>query len=185
VGGRDYATEADFCQLFREQMNRFYFLSLLLTADADRAEQCFVTSLESCMQSRRVFKDWAQRWATHTIIKTAIHIVAPAQVTAGSGILRPERDATGSGAEALLSALQAVPPLDRFVHHMTVVERYSDLECSTFLGCSAKEVRQSRERALERLGANQSLSKMVTEFDPVMAKAFISNMVEKAAHVRP
>ena len=46
AGVRDYATEADFCQLFREQMNRFYFLSLLLTADANKAEQCFVASLE-------------------------------------------------------------------------------------------------------------------------------------------
>jgi DNA-directed RNA polymerase specialized sigma24 family protein len=171
--------------MFREQMNRFYFLSLLLTADADKAEQCFVTSLESCMKSRRVFKDWAERWASHTIIKTAIQIMTPALLKASDGITRPDIHPESAGPEALLAALQAVPPLDRFVHHMTVVERYSDLECSTFLECSPKEVRQSRERALERLGANASLSQMVTDFDPAIAKAFISNMVERAAQARP
>ncbi len=177
AGVRDYATEADFCQLFREQMNRFYFLSLLLTADANKAERCFVASLESCMQSRRIFKDWAPRWATHTIIKTAVQIVSPAQLKSDTeGVVRPV-EVSGSGPDALLAALQAVPPLDRFVHHMTVVERYSDLECSTFLGCSPKDVRLSRDRALQRLGDNASLSQMVTEFDPVMAKAFISSVV--------
>ena len=180
---REYATEADFCQLFREQMNRFYFLSLLLTADATKAEQCFVTSLELCMQSRRIFKDWAQRWATHTIIKTAIQIVSPSALRANVvGLRSPEMGNTSP--EALLAALQSIPPLDRFVHHMTVVERYSDLECSTFLECTPTEVRQSRERALQRLGANGSLSQMVSEFDPTVAKAFISNIVERAAQVR-
>jgi DNA-directed RNA polymerase specialized sigma24 family protein len=181
---RDYATEADFCQLFREQMNRFYFLSLLLTADAGKAEQCFVTSLEACINSRRIFQDWAQRWATHTIIKTAIQIVSPSQLKPNAeSLVRSNEEAFGSGAEALLAALQAVPTLDRFVHHMTVVERYSDLECSTFLGCTPKDVRQSRERALQRLGSNEGLAQLVTEFDPIVAKAFISSMVERAIQI--
>lgn len=179
--GREYATESDFCQLFRDHMNQFYFLSLLLTADATKAEQCFVASLDSCMKSRRVFKDWAHRWATHTIIKQAIEIIAPAQQESPDDVLRFENHANLTAPEALLSALQSIPPLDRFVHHMTVVERYSDLESSTFLGCTPKEVRESRERALQRLSANQSLAQMVTEFDASVAREFISTMAAKAS----
>ena len=179
--GREYATESDFCQLFRDHMNQFYFLSLLLTADASKAEECFVASLDSCMKSRRVFKDWAHRWATHTIIKKAIEMIAPAQQRKSESVLRFENHASLTAPEALLSALQTIPALDRFVHHMTVVERYSDLESSTFLGCSPKEVRESRERALQRLAANESLSQMVSEFDPSVAREFIHTMVAKAS----
>lgn len=178
---RDYATESDFCQLFRDQMNEFYFLSLLLTADANLAEECFVASLDSCLRSRRVFKGWAHRWATHTIIKTAIQMVSPAQQKHADTIIRFEAGSNHTSAEVLLLALQSIPALDRFVHHMTVVERYSDLESSAFLGCTAKEVRESRERALQRLAANEFLSQIVTDFDPTVAREFISSMVAKAS----
>lgn len=179
--GREYATESDFCQLFRDHMNQFYFLSLLLTADATKAEECFVASLDSCMKSRRVFKEWAHRWATHTIIKTAIEMISPAQQRNTDGALSFENHGSLTAPDALLSALQSIPALDRFVHHMTVVERYSDLESSTFLGCSPKEVRESRERALQRLAANESLSQMVTDFDASVAREFIHTMVAKAS----
>jgi len=179
--GREYATEADFCQLFRDHMNQFYFLSLLLTADATKAEECFVASLDACMKSRRVFKDWAHRWATHTIIKKAIEMVSPAQQKQTNGVLRFEGHASLTAPETLLSALQTIPALDRFVHHMTIVERYSDLESATFLGCTPKEVRESRERALQRLADNRALTQMVTEFDASVAREFISTMAAKAS----
>jgi DNA-directed RNA polymerase specialized sigma24 family protein len=181
---RDYATEADFCQLFREQMNRFYFLSLMLTADADKAEQCFVTSLGTCTQSRRIFKDWAQRWATHTIIKTAIQIMSPVQIQQQDARSRSEHDEVSSEPEVVLSALQSFPPLDRFVYHMTLVERYSDLECSTFMGCTPQEVRLSRERAVQRLTTDESLSRIVNEFDVITAKGLISSLVERTSQIR-
>lgn len=179
--GREYATESDFCQLFRDRMNQFYFLSLLLTADARKAEECFGASLDACMKSRRVFREWAHRWATHTIIKTAIQMVSPAQQKNVDSVLRFDRYASLTAPDALLSALQSIPPLDRFVHHMTVVERYSDLESSAFLGCTPKDVRESRERALQRLAANQGLAQMVADFDPSVAREFISTMVAKAS----
>ena len=71
--GRDYATIADFCGLFKAEANRFYYLCRLLVGDT-RAEQCFVSSLENCLLSHRVFREWAQRWAVHTIVKTAIQM---------------------------------------------------------------------------------------------------------------
>lgn len=178
---REYSSEADFCELFREQMNRYYFLALVLTADAEKAERCFVTGLESCLQSRRIFKEWAHRWAIHTIIKTAIDLVSPAQRKAQKPIHLPKSEASSSEPEALLAALESVPPLDRFVHYMTVVERYSDLECSTFLGCTPSEVRESRERVLLRVGNNEQLAQMVTDFNPGVAQVFIKSLVAKAS----
>jgi hypothetical protein len=40
-----YATVTDFCEIFTEKMHSLYLLSFLLTADKDKAEQCFVGAL--------------------------------------------------------------------------------------------------------------------------------------------
>ena len=41
----DYATSADFCRIFVEQVNSLYLLSLLLTADPQKAEQCYLSGV--------------------------------------------------------------------------------------------------------------------------------------------
>ena len=38
----EYATAQDFCQIFDKDMSGLYLLSLLLTGDHEKAEQCFV-----------------------------------------------------------------------------------------------------------------------------------------------
>jgi hypothetical protein len=38
-----YATSADFGQIFHDEMEGLYLLSFLLTADREKAEQCFVS----------------------------------------------------------------------------------------------------------------------------------------------
>jgi DNA-directed RNA polymerase specialized sigma24 family protein len=148
---RDYATVADFCGLFKTEANRFYFLCRLLTTDSERAEECFGESLESCLRSHRVFREWAQRWATHTIIKTAIQMKESAEM-----IEKPSQ-ASQRKAEMLLSVVQGLARLDRFVYVMTVFERYSDQECATLLGSTLREVRTARERALAELAKNPEL----------------------------
>jgi hypothetical protein len=40
-----YATRTDFCQVFRNEANSLYLLSLLLTADHAKAEKCFARGL--------------------------------------------------------------------------------------------------------------------------------------------
>jgi len=67
-----YATGADFCRIFREDMNRLYLLSLLLTGDEAMAEKCFVRGLEDAGKGNPVFREWAQSWAWRTIIQKAI-----------------------------------------------------------------------------------------------------------------
>ena len=44
-----YASSTDFRQVFDEDMKALYLLSFLLTADREKAEQCFVSGLEDAV----------------------------------------------------------------------------------------------------------------------------------------
>src|SRR5580700_12275377 len=55
-----YATGADFCRIFKRDMNSLYLLSFLLTGDHAIAEKCFVRGLEVSSKSHPVFKKWAE-----------------------------------------------------------------------------------------------------------------------------
>ena len=72
-----YATRADFRQIFDEEMNGLYLLSFLLTADREKAEQCFVSGLEDAVEGNPVFKEWARSWARRTIIQNAVQVINP------------------------------------------------------------------------------------------------------------
>jgi hypothetical protein len=145
---KGYATPADFCDLFKGEMSRFYFLALLLTADANAAEKCFAAALESS-QTGSVFSEWAPRWATHNIIKEAIRMIAPVQST------NPQENVhvgwNGSELQTMAAMITTVPALDRFVYVMSVLENYSDRECASFLGCAPADVKPARERAILQL----------------------------------
>ena len=41
----DYATHADFCDVFRNDTKRLYLLAFLLTANHEESEQCFVSTI--------------------------------------------------------------------------------------------------------------------------------------------
>ena len=43
-----YATAADFKQIFTEDINSLYLLSLLLTGSPEKAEKCFVEFIAPC-----------------------------------------------------------------------------------------------------------------------------------------
>lgn len=157
----EYATREDFCRVFTENLDRLYQLSLLLTGDPKKAEQCFVAGLEDSVKANAPFKDWAGSWAKRVIIKNAIHALQPHPGTTGSAIAgSPQRR---SGAESLL----ALGDFERFVFVMSVLERYSEQECSVLLGCSFREIRTARIRALEQLAS--SLTSTGRESDQVNA----------------
>ena len=44
-----YASSDDFRRVFDEDMNSLYVLSFLLTADHEKAEQCFVSGVEDAV----------------------------------------------------------------------------------------------------------------------------------------
>jgi len=149
-----YATEADFCRIFRDDMNRLYLLSLLLTGNQAAAEKCFVRGLEDSAKGNPVFKEWAQSWARRTIIRNAIQLMQP----------RPIDACTADGSERhaakeadRIAAVVDLPTFDRFVFVMTVLEGYSDQECSLLLDCTRDEVIAARTRAFEQVGRSAQI----------------------------
>jgi hypothetical protein len=52
-----------------------------------------------------------------------------------------------------MAAVLALEPFERFVYVMTVLERYSDQDCSLLLGCARRDVVAARTRAFEQTGS--------------------------------
>src|SRR5246127_5764322 len=73
-----YATATDFGEVFTEEMHSLYLLSFLLTADKDKAEQCFIGGLGECLEGMSAFMEWARLWARRAIIRQAIQVIKPA-----------------------------------------------------------------------------------------------------------
>ena len=152
----DYATSTDFQQIFTEDMAGLHLLAFLLTADQDKAEQCFVAGLEDSINGNPVFRQWARSWSRRAIIKRAIRVIAPLPADPR---LRPAVSAEVGASErdVLISSVTALAPFQRFVFAMAVLEGYSTTECALLLRCTAKEVIVAREESLRevslRLGA--------------------------------
>jgi DNA-directed RNA polymerase specialized sigma24 family protein len=151
-GSTQYAAAADFCRIFERDMNRLYMLSFLLTADRALAEKCFVRGLEDARNGNPVFKEWAESWARRTIIRNAIQLITPEPVDDRAPISAPSEHALQIG-QTELAAVVALPAFERFAFVMSVLEHYSEQECSLLLGCSRAEVVAARSRALQQLGA--------------------------------
>jgi DNA-directed RNA polymerase specialized sigma24 family protein len=151
-----YATAADFCRIFREEMNRFYLLSFLLAGEQGIAEKCFVRGFEDVGKGNPVFREWAQSWARRTIIQKAIETVRPRPTDGGSA--NSNAGAVHTLAEpAEIAAIMELPAFERFAFVMSVLERISDQDSSLLLDCSRSEVIAARTRALQRLGKSAEL----------------------------
>ena len=72
-----YATVADFLNTLTEELHRLNLLSLLLTADKDKAEACFVCAMGECVEGIAVFVEWAHLWARKAVLKHAIQMIRP------------------------------------------------------------------------------------------------------------
>jgi hypothetical protein len=149
-----YATSADFCRIFEEEMNSLYLLSFLLTADHKKAKQCFISGLGNATEGPPVFRDWANSWAHRTIIQSAIRLLnlRPADETSAHPIARSFDDATFPTDQPQITAILELPPFERLVFVMSVLERYSNQECSLLLGCSRRDVITAQTRALQEIG---------------------------------
>jgi hypothetical protein len=146
-----YASSDDFRRVFRDEADSLYRLAFLLTADHEKAQQCFVSRLEDSVNGSAVFKDWAHSWARRTIIQNAVRAViprpmeeyAPSSFDGGSTTLAAEQLET--------AAVLRIELFERFVYVMSVLERYSDLDCSVILGCARRDVIAARIRGLQQI----------------------------------
>ena len=141
-----YATSEDFCRIFTEDMARFYRLALMLTANHQEAERCFIAAFDDCFQMNSVFKGFAKSWCRRAIIKNAIQKIRP-------DFIRADRD-EGDTAVYIGNKLAAVIQLETFERHVFVIsilEGFSDHECSILLDSTRTQVIRARVCALHHL----------------------------------
>jgi hypothetical protein len=90
-------------------------------------------------------------------IKNALRVMGPQPGGAGRAtklvpIDQPidRNDKSPQPERSELPAIFALPSFERFVYVMSVLERYSDQDCSLLLGCTRRDVVAGRVRALAR-----------------------------------
>jgi hypothetical protein len=155
-----YAVPEDFCRIFAEDQSSLYLLSLVLTADPEKAEQCFVAGLDDSIHGNPVFKEWARSWSKRMIIKNAIRLIAPVPGEVSPGGSEGTRHATDTKAAGLdidswLAAVRGLAPFERFVFVLSALEGYSMQECSILLNCTRQEVVDAQARAMKHLAWGQ------------------------------
>jgi DNA-directed RNA polymerase specialized sigma24 family protein len=161
-----YATRADYCRIFQQDIR---LLSILLTANHARAEQCYVEAIENAVKGNPVFKEWARSWSKRSVIQNAIRLVFSESVQSEVPDDWPE-PLREPRVRSVIDVVTRLAPLERFVFVMSVLERYSDRECSVLLNCTVQDVIDARVQALRTLAG----------LDPVFTDA-----VEQQSEARP
>ena len=148
---KSYATVADFCKTFTDKMHSLNLLSLLLTADKDKAEECLVWAMAECVEGIIVFRERAHLWARRAVLKYAIQMIRPVPKHPHSfPFIRLKGRATPAE-NSPFAAIVALGAFERFVFVMSVLEGQSEQECAILLRCSRRDVMIARVQALTRL----------------------------------
>ncbi len=175
---RAYTTSTEFCRAFAENMDSMHLLSFLLTADLTKAEVCFVSGLGDCVKGSYVFRDWARSWARRTIIRNAVRMLTP----------RPNHSAVPAvpsdpvncrfertrDADAAIARVVGLEEFERFVFVLSVLERYSDQDCSLILGCARQDVREARIGALQHVAELDRMSAVTGSGAPTPLRSYHS-----------
>src|SRR5579864_1526984 len=150
-----YATCQDFLRVFDEDMRGLYQLSFLLTGDPEKGERCFVTGMEDCAKENRVFREWARIWAKRVIAQNAIRELTPRWKYSSSSsvpaVFAHYQQLGGPSRHFDRDSVLGIADFERFVFVLCVLEHYREHECALLLGCSAREVREARTRAIAEL----------------------------------
>jgi DNA-directed RNA polymerase specialized sigma24 family protein len=150
-----YANTDDFCRIFNEEKGELYLLSFLLTANREKAEQCFVSGLEGSINGNSVFKEWARSWARRAIIQCAVRVINPRPMEEGAPSMFSRSGNALPTEQEEIAAVLELRPFERFVYVMSVLEGYSVQDCSVLLGYPRRDVVEARIRALQQIGAGE------------------------------
>jgi hypothetical protein len=138
-----YATRSDYCRIFREDMPSLYLLAFLLTTNHARAEQCYVESMENVSKGNPVLKEWVRSSIKRNVIQSAIRMVF-----CESTQLQDRDVWHESPLRYVVDTVTRLAPLMRFVFVMSVLEPYSDRECSRLLNRTVQDVIDAKSQAL-------------------------------------
>jgi len=178
----DYAAVEDFRKLFTEEADNFYLLALQLNGDEAQAEHTFVADLEDSINSNKIFRDWAHVWAKGTIIKNAISIVRPhpngADGSPQMSSYAKKEFPTVADMRTEIVCVLALKAFERFIFVMSVLEGYSEMDCSLLLDCSLVDVREARIRALQQVAAGRT-SLLAAHWAPRLISTVIEDTNEK------
>lgn len=174
-----YATHEDFRAIFKEDLKELYQLSFLLTRAPANAERCLLVGLEDCVRGNRVFREWARSWAKRVIVQNAIREMKPRPIQSNSTLSRAmfsdeDQHARGLGGHFEIDAVLRLADFERFVFVMSVLAHYSEHECALLLGCSARDIREGRIRALNGLADSSRMESSKNQL--CMGKSEMTNV---------
>ena len=92
------------------------------------------------------------------IIQSAVRLIAPVdygQTVSLSADVQRGMDKIPVILHAEVRAILDLAALERFVFVMSVLERYSDNDCSILLGCTRRDIAIIRARAMQQLGRSK------------------------------
>jgi hypothetical protein len=166
----EYASLGDFCRTYVEQMNSLYLLSFLLTADPQKAEQCFISGFDDSVSHRFVFKERASFWARRSIILQAVRLLRPRPNDEGELNKTKLLPSRGSGPTEVrthhnFARIVELDTFERFIFIMSLLEKYSVQECSLLLGCFRGDVIRARTAAILHLASGLITGKRPSDSD--------------------
>src|ERR1700739_74084 len=148
-----YATATDYFRIFAEEMDSLYFLAFLLTANSDKAEECFVGGLGECIDRDSVSMERARSLTRRAIVKEAIRKIGPAPKGGSVRSFASFESPATSAASNPFAFLVSLRAFARFVFVMSVLEGQPDEDCQSLLSCSRQEVVVARKVAMKLFGA--------------------------------
>jgi hypothetical protein len=151
-----YASRADYCRIFQEDMYSLYLFSFLLTANHARAEQCYLDSFEYAVNGKPVFKESARPWCKRSVVQNAIRLVFSECVQCELADVWPE-----SPVSPAINNVTRLTGLERFVFVMSVLARFPDRECALLLKCTVPDIVDARLLALRTIGEFDALGQRV------------------------
>lgn len=155
-GENQYATREDFRKILDEDLVHLYQLSLFLTADHQKAESCFLASIEDCANETGVFREFARPWTKRVVVENAIRELKPRASRPSNSssppFIRNQESSSPTGHFAA-DALLGLADFERFAFVLCVLERYRENDCALLLGCSPSQVREAWRQAIETLAS--------------------------------
>ena len=158
-----FPTCEDFRKLFTEDVHGLHLLSFILTADHEKAEQCFVAGLDECVDGDSVFREWAHPWAKRMIVRNAVQMISPHPGTARStpctfcfaGKANLAEIALEDG---LFARVLALDDFERFVYVLSILEGYSIQDCAGLLGTLQQTITETRVLALKHVADSERMT---------------------------